>query len=740
MRNTTLKTLHLLFILIYIYPLNTHANLSKLKTNSFGIEKHSVARLWNECLLEAIRNDYARPTVHARNLFHLSVAMFDAWAVLDNKAHPYLLGNTVHGIHIPFHGFKPSDDILENQKKAISYAAYRLLMHRFKNSPNAEETLSSFNELMDYLNYDKDYTSINYEEGNAESLGNYIAKVIIDYGLHDGANEQNNYVNTFYTPINQPLNLSISNQNDVLSNPNRWQPLAFSQFIDQSGNISKNTPDFLSPEWGKVLPFSLSDFDKQELTRNHNIYTVYHLPEAPPYIGSKYSTLSNELYKWNFTLVALWSAHLDPYNGKKIDISPASIGNINFTSLPLTYKNHKNFYNDIDGGDIGKGYPINPITNTPYKTQKVPLGDYARVLAEFWADGPDSETPPGHWFTILNYVNDHELMIKKFNGQNEILDDLEWDVKSYFILGGAMHDAAIATWGIKGWIDYIRPVSAIRNMALLGQSSDPTLENYHPNGIPLIEGYIEVVTEDDELSGFLNLNIGEIKIKSWKGHSYIENPETDIAGVGWILAKNWWPYQRPSFVTPPFAGFVSGHSTFSRAAAEVLTLITGSPYFPGGIGEFKAEKNKFLVFEKGPSVDVVLQWATYRDASDQTSLSRIWGGIHPPADDIPGRIIGQKIGTGAYNFSTFYFKPETIIKDDIIISPNPIKNHKVVIYNTKSSDHFYIISAHGKSYKTIKTCFNYGDNSTTLALPNNITPGVYYLKVNQTSKPLIVIN
>jgi hypothetical protein len=58
------------------------------------------------------------------------------------------------------------------------------------------------------------------------------------------------------------------------------------------------------------------------------------------------------------------------------------------------------------------------------------------------------------------------------------------------------------------------------------------------------------------------------------------------------------------------------------------------------MGEFVAEKDEFLVFEEGPSVDVVLQWATYRDASDQTSLSRIWGGIHPPVDDIPGRRLG----------------------------------------------------------------------------------------------------
>ena len=42
--------------------------------------QQSVARQWNEQVLEAIRHDYARPTVHARNLFHVSVAMYDAWA------------------------------------------------------------------------------------------------------------------------------------------------------------------------------------------------------------------------------------------------------------------------------------------------------------------------------------------------------------------------------------------------------------------------------------------------------------------------------------------------------------------------------------------------------------------------------------------------------------------------------------------------------------------------------------
>jgi hypothetical protein len=234
----------------------------------------------------------------------------------------------------------------------------------------------------------------------------------------------------------------------------------------------------------------------------------------------------------------------------------------------------------------------------------VPRGDYTRVLAEFWADGPHSETPPGHWFVILNYVNDHPMMEKRFKGEGPILDDLEWDVKAYFILSGAMHDAAITAWGIKGWYDYIRPVSALRGMAELGQSTDPGLPNYHAGGIELIPGYIELVTSGDPLAGPSDENVGKVKLLSWKGPDFIDDPETDVAGVDWILAEDWWPYQRPSFVTPPFAGYISGHRTYSRTAAEVLTLLTGDPFFPGGMGEFEAKQNEFKVFEEGPSVDV----------------------------------------------------------------------------------------------------------------------------------------
>ena len=78
-------------------------------------------------------------------------------------------------------------------------------------------------------------------------------------------------------------------------------------------------------------------------------------------------------------------------------------------------------------------------------------------------------------------------------------------------------------------------------------------------------------------------------------------------------------------------------------------------FFQGEWESLLQKKNEFLVFEKGPSQDIKIQWATYRDASNQCSLSRIWGGIHPPVDDLPGRVIGEKIGINAYSFGKKYF-------------------------------------------------------------------------------------
>jgi hypothetical protein len=138
-------------------------------------------------------------------------------------------------------------------------------------------------------------------------------------------------------------------------------------------------------------------------------------------------------------------------------------------------------------------------------------------------------------------------------------------------------------------------------------------------------------------------------VLAWPGAP--ANPAT-YSGVKWIHGDAWGTYQRPTFVTPPFPGYISGHSTFSRSAAEVLTGITGSPYFPGGFGTYS---NYTLGFEQGPSVPLTLQWATYYDAADEAGISRIWGGIHPPVDNLAGRRVGAQVGKGVWELAKRYW-------------------------------------------------------------------------------------
>jgi hypothetical protein len=78
------------------------------------------------------------------------------------------------------------------------------------------------------------------------------------------------------------------------------------------------------------------------------------------------------------------------------------------------------------------GYGVNPYTSQPYAPQIVKQADFGRVLAEFWADGPRSTAPPGHWNEIANDVNDRMEQLgiaKRIGGTGPVVDDLEWDVK-----------------------------------------------------------------------------------------------------------------------------------------------------------------------------------------------------------------------------------------------------------------------------------------------------------------------
>jgi hypothetical protein len=570
-----------------------------------------VARQWNEVTLDAIRNDLPAPTVHARNLYHSSTAMFDAWAAYDEDA----IGVFVSEKH-------SAPDVGAARDEAISYAAYRILEARYFDSIGAVETIPALDTLMSELCYPIEMTDVVGDEPAA--LGNRIAQTILEAGLVDGSNEANGYT-ADYKAVNPPLIVKASGT--TMMDPNRWQPLAIEDMVSQNGiRLDEGVQEFIDPHWGFVTSFALPEAPSTGMPID---------PGEPPNLGD---SATDQQFKDDAIEVVAFSSLLDPVTAPMVDISPASIGN-----------------NPI-GTQDGLGYAVNPVTGEPYEPMMVNNADFARVLAEFWADGPDSETPPGHWNTLANEVSNLLGDDLRIGGKGEVVDRLEWDTKLYLALNGANHDAAIAAWGSKGYYDYVRPISMIRWMGGLGQSTDPDQKAFDPDGLPLSDGLVEVITGASAASGERHADladhIGEVAIFAYVGNPL--DPETEVGGVDWIRAVDWVPYQSPTFVTSSFAAYVSGHSAFSRASAEVLTEITGSEYFPGGLGEWEIEADS-LKFEAGPTLPITLQWATYQDASDQAGISRLYGGIHVRSDDFSGRIMGAQIGSAAWALAQSHY-------------------------------------------------------------------------------------
>lgn len=573
----------------------------------------SMARRWNEQILNSIRRDLPRPPVHARNLYHLSAAMWDAWAAYDT---------TADGV---FYTDKhTATDIAAARDEAIAYAAFGILNHRYRPELAVGGQISQdcYAKFMDRLGYDADDTTTTGDSPRA--VGNRIAKAIIDATLEDGSNEANNYADlTGYTQVNPPL--VVEEPGVKVTDPDIWQHINLAEAETQNGlPIGAGTQGYVGSNWDGVTPFGMTRPTPEDF---------YFDPGPSP-------TFDNpKMNDWVVQMVVT-HAKLDPDWPEMIDISPGAYGN---NSL---------------GANDGTGHPGNPFTGEPYAPNLVPLGDFARVLAELWADGPKSETPPGHWNSIANEVVDRAEFVRQFRGEGEPLGPLEWDVKMYLTLNGAVHDAAVVAWGIKRTLRGPRPITLVRYKAQLGQSSDPSLPSYNPDGIPLVPGFIELITNVSSAPGqrheHLRHYLGQIAVLTWRGEPGDRAHET--GGTAWMRGIEWLPYQRRTFVTPPFPGFVSGHSTFSRSAAEALTLITGSPYFPGGFGEYVAKNHAYLIFEDGPSVDVPLQWATYYDAADQAGQSRIWGGIHIEPDDFAGRIVGSQVGESAFAKALRHFE------------------------------------------------------------------------------------
>jgi hypothetical protein len=227
--------------------------------------------------------------------------------------------------------------------------------------------------------------------------------------------------------------------------------------------------------------------------------------------------------------------------------------------------------------------------------QSANLTDKHKVIAEYWADGPHSELPPGHWNLFAQQV-----LHRDRPGSRE--HDLDRAVKLFFALTNAVFDAGCCAWDNKVAFDSVRPITAIRW---------------------LFRGK---------------------EITAWAGPG---------RGTQRIPGEDWFPYQPTSFPTPPFAEYSSGHSNFSAAGAEVLRLFTGSDRFDGSVtvprGSSRVEPG--LV----PARDVTLTWATFSDAAAQAGMSRRYGGIHFTQGDLDARATGRAAARRCWATALTYF-------------------------------------------------------------------------------------
>eukprot|EP01080_Neovahlkampfia_damariscottae_P004948 gene4948-8544_t len=232
------------------------------------------------------------------------------------------------------------------------------------------------------------------------------------------------------------------------------------------------------------------------------------------------------------------------------------------------------------------------------------LNDREKVIAEYWADGPFSALPPGHWHVISLFMINKKCL------------SIEDSIKLLFLQSSAALDSGILCWATKRYYDFVRPVTAIHCSKFENQT-----------------------------------------ITSYKG---------PYLGTGSILGKHFQPYQNPFFISPGFQEYCSGHSAFSAASAEVLKQFFNSDEYGEEIVIKKGESLFEPRIERGepgfingltnvpnrgshsvgytPAKDIRLSWKTFSDAAAESGMSRLYGGIHFKSGDLNCRKLGRDVG------------------------------------------------------------------------------------------------
>ncbi|MFN2138685.1 MAG: DUF6851 domain-containing protein, partial [Candidatus Promineifilaceae bacterium] len=492
--------------------------------------------LWNEVMLAAVRNGPPRPTVIARSLYLVHQAMYDAWSAYDATAQPVYLDPALRR--------PPAEHTEANKAAAVSQAAYQMLSVLF---PDYEKNSNAFSTLIAMQGYPA--LTEGDDSSTPHGIGYLAAASVLAGRESDGSNMAGNYADiisetypTLYQPVNSADPTSGRSVGGADYDPNHWQPLRVPTGI--------LTDEYGQPMADAAIPESFND----------QVYVTPHWGAVVPF-----ALLSGDQFR----------PSAPPQRG---------------SNEP---------YTDAAGSEMSNDEAFRQQVEE-IRRISAELTDQQKVTAEYWADGPRSETPPGHWNSLAHGISERDML------------GIDEDVKLYLALDGALFDASIAAWDAKRAYDFVRPATAIQDL-YFGQ-----------------------------------------EIEAWGGPN---------RGTQLIPAAEWRPYQSSTFVTPAFAEYVSGHSVFSATAAEVLTRFTGSNVFydgktilyyedynrdgvPDVLGQHLTRVGGNM-FEGSPAEVVVLQWPTFQDAADEAGLSRRYGGIHFQDGDLRGRAMGTQIGAQA---------------------------------------------------------------------------------------------
>ena len=414
-----------------------------------GLAGASTVSDWNALALAEVRLAKFGPPVVARALAITHTCIYDAWAAYDNKAIGTQLGGSLR---------RPANMRADRaaQAESVSFAAYRCLVNLFPSAQSA----ARLRLAMTGLGYNPDYTST--DTFTAAGIGNKAAEAVILARRNDGSNQ--------YGDLNVPAPATVTPYADYTGYRSRYSAMGFCtpQLVLTCAalNIPSNTPLYWQP-----------------LT-----FTFY----SPSVANGVETQAQNDVVQ---KFIAPHWENVRPFalsSARQFDTHPA------VAAGPLLQNGNTQIY------------AANVEEILKYSRELTPQ---RKLIVEYWADGPESELPPGHWGLLAQHLS-------KRNNHS-----IEKDAKMFFAMHNASFDAGIVVWHLKRKYDSVRPITAIR-YAKQGQS-----------------------------------------VLAWGGPGF---------GTESIQGEKWIPYNPGSNLTPAFPGFVSGHSGFSSASARALQLVTGS--------------------------------------------------------------------------------------------------------------------------------------------------------------------